>query len=75
MATATSGTFLGTLNTPEDAPQLKRAWDAFSAQLSAQDVVHMSSERQPLHAEIWLLVVLLALLTTEWAIRRSAGGR
>ena len=75
MATATSGTFLGTLDTPEDAPELKRAWDAFSATLSAQDVVHMSSERQPLHAEIWLLVVLLALLTTEWAIRRSAGAR
>ena len=75
MATATSGTFLGTLDTPEDAPELKRAWDAFSATLSTQDVVHMSSERQPLHAEIWLLVVLLALLTTEWAIRRSAGAR
>jgi len=75
MATSTSGTFLGTLNAPEDAPALQRAWDAFSAQLSAQDVVHMSSERQPLHAEVWLLVVLLALLTTEWAIRRSAGAR
>ena len=75
MAMATSGTFLGTLDSPEDAPQLKRAWDAFSTKLSAQDVVHMSSERQPLHAEVWLLVVLLALLTTEWAIRRSAGGR
>ena len=75
MATATSGTFLGTLDTPEDAPELKRAWDTFAAQLSAQDVVHMISERQPLHAEVWLLVVLLALLTTEWAIRRSAGAR
>ena len=75
MATATSGTFLGTLDTSEDAPELKRAWDTFAAQLSAQDVVHMSSERQPLHAEVWLLVVLLALLTTEWAIRRSAGAR
>ena len=75
VATATSGTFLGTLSAPEDASELQRAWEAFSAQLSVQDVVHMSSERQPLHAEVWLMVVLLALLTTEWAIRRSAGAR
>ena len=75
MAMATSGTFLGTLDTPMDATELQRAWDAFSAKISAQDLVHMSSERQPLHAEAWLLVVLLALLTTEWAIRRSAGAR
>ena len=72
---ATSGAFLGTLDTPEDAADLQNAWGAFSAKLSAQEVVHMSSERQPLHAEIWLLTVLIALLTTEWAIRRSAGAR
>lgn len=72
---ATSGAFLGTLDAPEDAADLRNAWGVFSAKFSAQDVVHMSSERQPLHAEIWLLTVLIALLTTEWAIRRSTGAR
>lgn len=75
MAMATSGAFLGTLDAPADAADLQNAWGAFSARLSAQDVVHMSNERQPLHAEIWLLTVLIALLTTEWAIRRSTGAR
>ena len=75
LAGRTEGTFLGTLNAPGDVGSLKQAWTAFGRSLNAQDVVHTSTERLPLHAQIWLLMVLLGLLTTEWAIRRLGGGR
>ena len=75
LAQRTEGGFLGTLTQEGDIGNLRAAWETFSSSLEARDVVHTSSERLPLHAQIWLLVVLLALLATEWAIRRSAGGR
>lgn len=75
LADNTEGAFLGTLNTTEDVGFLKEAWSAFGRSVNAQDVVHTSSERLPLHAQIWLLVVMLGLLAVEWAIRRLGGGR
>ncbi|MGB1385213.1 MAG: hypothetical protein ACPG6N_08200, partial [Flavobacteriales bacterium] len=75
LAESSQGAFLGALNAPSDLPQLRAAWEDFSASISAQDVVHMSSERLPLHAQLWLLVALLTLLTAEWALRRAGGGR
>jgi len=75
LAESSQGAFLGALNAPSDLPQLRAAWEDFSASISAQDVVHMSSERLPLHAQLWLLAALLTLLTAEWALRRAGGGR
>ena len=75
LADNTEGAFLGTLDTPEDVGALKEAWGAFGRSVNAQEVVHTSTERLPLHAQIWLLLVMLGLLTSEWAIRRLGGGR
>jgi hypothetical protein len=55
--------------------RIREAWAAFANRTPSQDIVHMSSERLPLHAQLWLLVTLLVLLTAEWAIRRAGGGR
>lgn len=71
----TQGAFLGVLNDQEDVANVKSAWAKYSSALPSQDLVHTSSERLPLHAQIWLLVTLLLLLTAEWAIRRAGGGR
>ena len=75
LADNTEGAFLGTLDAPDDVGALKEAWSAFGRSVNAQDVVHTSTERLPLHAQIWLLLVMLGLLTSEWAIRRLGGGR
>lgn len=75
MADRSNGTYLGDLNRAEDVALLRNVWRNWSPGLDAQDVVHASSERLPLHAQTWLLFVLLGLLTTEWIIRRASGGR
>lgn len=75
LAERSNGSYLGDLNRPEDVALLRDAWKTWSLGLGAKDVVHASSERLPLHAQTWLLVVLLGLLTAEWTIRRSSGGR
>ena len=75
LADMTEGTFLGTLNTPNDLTGLKEAWLTFRKSVNTRDVIHTSTERLPLHAQIWLLVVLLGMLTAEWSIRRLGGGR
>ena len=75
LADMTDGSFLGTLETSDDVDSLKSSWVAFGRSLNAEDVVHTSTERLPLHAQIWLLLVLLGLLTSEWSIRRLDGGR
>jgi len=71
----TQGAFLGVLNTESDATQIRSEWEQYAELLPSQDVVHTTSERLPLHAQLWLLVTLLTLLTAEWAIRRAGGGR
>ena len=71
----TEGKYLGTLDQPQDLERIRQAWAAFANRTPSQDIVHMSSERLPLHAQLWLLVTLLVLLTAEWAIRRAGGGR
>ncbi|MEE2919331.1 MAG: vWA domain-containing protein [Bacteroidota bacterium] len=75
LADMTEGTFLGTLNTPNDLNGLKEAWLTFRKSVNTRDVIHTSTERLPLHAQIWLLVVLLGMLSAEWSIRRLGGGR
>ncbi len=75
LASKTQGVFLGTLQRESDLNQLSEEWRQFASTVSAQAVVHSTSERLPLHALIELLVALLALLTAEWAIRRASGGR
>lgn len=75
LADNTEGAFLGTLDAPNDVDALKEAWGAFGRSVNAKEVVHASTERLPLHAQIWLLLVMLGLLTSEWAIRRLGGGR
>ena len=75
LADRTQGLFLGTLHTDDDVTALTASWEAFASATPAQDVVHSSSERLPLHAQLWLLISLLTLLTAEWAIRRAGGGR
>ena len=69
------GVFLGALSGTDDLEGIRLAWDDFAAQTESQDVVHTSSERLPLYAQLWLLLTLLLMLTAEWAIRRAGGGR
>jgi hypothetical protein len=71
----TQGAFLGVLNTASDLSGIRASWEQYAGLLPSQDMVHTTSERLPLHAQVWLLVALLLLLTAEWAIRRAAGGR
>ena len=75
VADRTQGAFLGALHTAADLPNLEAAWREFASSLTTQDVLHTTSERLPLYAQLWLLVALLALLTSEWALRRAGGGR
>ena len=75
LADRTSGAFLGTLQRPDDVTNLKQNWENQVSSFQTQDVVHTSSERLPLHAQIWLLVAMLVMLTSEWSIRRLGGGR
>ena len=75
LADRTQGLFLGTLHTDDDVTALTASWEAFASATPARVVVHTSSERLPLHAQLWLLISLLTLLTAEWAIRRAGGGR
>ena len=75
LADRTSGAFLGALERPADVTNLKQNWENQVSSFQTQDVVHTSSERLPLHAQIWLLVAMLVMLTSEWSIRRLGGGR
>ena len=75
MAEATQGSFLGALNTSNDLDALQGQWSSFAGALEAPSVIHRSTERLPLHLQPWLLVLLLVLLASEWAIRRAGGGR
>ena len=75
LAVRTEGKYLGTLSQPQDLDAIRQAWMTFVSATPSQDIVHTSSERLPLHAQLWLLVALLVLLTAEWAIRRAGGGR
>ena len=75
LAKQSGGAFLGTLDEPSDMAKLRARWAEETAQLSAQDIVHTSSERMPLHDQTFLLVALLASLAIEWALRRAGGGR
>ena len=75
LALRTEGEYLGTLDEPQDLEGIRQAWAAFANRTPSQDIVHTSSERLPLHAQLWLLVTLLVMLTAEWAIRRAGGGR
>ena len=75
LAMRSEGVFLGALSGTDDLEGIRLAWDDFAAQTESQDVVHTSSERLPLHAQLWLLLTLLLMLTAEWAIRRAGGGR
>ena len=71
----TQGQLLGVLNEPADIDDLQIKWIQFASNLTAEDVVHTSSERLPLHTQWWLLMLLLGLLSMEWALRRAGGGR
>tara|TARA_B100000963_G_C22561280_1_gene641484 strand:- start:594 stop:1253 length:660 start_codon:yes stop_codon:yes gene_type:complete len=75
LALRTEGAYLGTLNDSNDMEEIGQAWAAFADGTESQDVVHTSSERMPLHAQLWLLLTLLIMLTAEWAIRRASGSR
>ena len=75
MAEATQGSFLGALSTSNDLDALQAQWSSFAGALEAPSVIHRSTERLPLHLQPWLLVLLLVLLASEWAIRRAGGGR
>ncbi|MDA0728497.1 MAG: VWA domain-containing protein [Bacteroidetes bacterium] len=74
MARQSQGEFLGILESPEDLEELASRWEAAAASMSAQDVVHTTNERLPLHHQTWLLALLLFTLTAEWTLRRAGGG-
>jgi hypothetical protein len=74
MARQSQGEFLGTLRSSEDVDALASRWSTVVASMSAQDVVHTTNERLPLHHQTWLLVLLVLTLTAEWTLRRAGGG-
>ena len=75
LANQSQGAFLGALNESDDVAMLKAQWADKAQDIEAPRIVHSSTERLPLHLQSWLLVMLLVLLTAEWAIRRAGGGR